>query len=454
MFKIFLYTILLTPLPFGAYRPWAWSLCALLLALGGLVASLFLLFKKSTSNLTLRPLSYSFFLVCVPIAWGLFQLSDLSPGSWDHPFWQLAAEQLPIPVQGHISLAPQETATALMRLLSYFLVFFFSVQFNRDSHNAALTFDSLAYAGLVYAVYGLVIYLCKFNTLLWFDVDTPWDSVRSTFVNRNSYATYAGLTLLAGLPLIFEKIQSSFKYGLKNSFGRQYFLEQVLVRGWFALFLMITIATALCLTESRGGFASTVLAVLAFFIILLLSRKIKNNAAIFFLLATISLISWGVLERSGDKLIERINEITPETEGRLVVYELVKKAIDENSWLGIGYGAFEKGFRLYRDETIGDFYDKAHNTYLENIFELGLLQASALFVAILLMALFCVRGVWLRQRNWIYPAVGFSASLLVGAHALVDFSLQIPAVAYTYALMIGAGVAQALPTRKMSKPAE
>ena len=125
MFKIFLYTILLTPLPFGAYRPWAWSLCALLLALGGLVASLFLLFKKSTSNLTLRPLSYSFFLVCVPIAWGLFQLSDLSPGSWDHPFWQLAAEQLPIPVQGHISLAPQETATALMRLLSYFLVFFF-----------------------------------------------------------------------------------------------------------------------------------------------------------------------------------------------------------------------------------------------------------------------------------------------------------------------------------------
>ena len=85
-------------------------------------------------------------------------------------------------------------------------------------------------------------------------------SVSSTFVNRNSYATYAGLTLLAGLPLLFDKIQSSFKYGLKNSFGRQYFLEQVLVRGWFALFLIITIATALILTQSRGGFSSTVLA--------------------------------------------------------------------------------------------------------------------------------------------------------------------------------------------------
>ena len=93
-------------------------------------------------------------------------------------------------------------------------------------------------------------------------------------------------------------------------------------------------------------------------------------------------------------------------------------------------------------------YDKAHNTYLENIFELGLLQASALFIALFIMALICLRGVWARHRNWIYPAIGFSASLLVGTHALVDFSLQIPAVAYTYALIMGAAVAQSLPTRK------
>jgi len=38
--------------------------------------------------------------------------------------------------------------------------------------------------------------------------------------------------------------------------------------------------------------------------------------------------------------------------------------------------------------------------------------------------------------------------LLVGAHSLVDFSLQIPAVAFTYALIMGAAVGQAKPTRK------
>ena len=132
-----------------------------------------------------------------------------------------------------------------------------------------------------------------------------------------------------------------------------------------------------------------------------------------------------------------------------MVYALLEKSIVENSWLGVGYGSFEESFRLYRDETITGHYDKAHNTYLENIFELGMLPALALFLAIILPALVCVRGVWVRRRDWLYPALGVAASVLVGAHALVDFSLQIPAVALTYALIMGAAVAQSIPTRKV-----
>ncbi|UOA06989.1 O-antigen ligase [Methylobacter sp. S3L5C] len=448
MFKIFLFTILLAPIPFGANRPWAWSLYAMLLALGGLLASIAILFRQSPVQLTIRPVKYSFFLICIPIGWALLQLSNVSPLDWSHPFWQLAAEQLSLPVPAHISLTPHETATALMKLGSYLLVFFISLQFNRHSQNALFTFNNLAYAGLLYAVYGLIIYLGQFKTLLWFDQWAPMNAVTSTFVNRNSYATYAGLTLLAGLPLLFEKIQSSFQYGLKNNYGRQFFFENVFIRGWFALLLIITIATALFLTQSRGGFLSTALAIVAFFIILLVNHKIINNFAVMLLLGVVSLVSWGVFTRSGDKLIDRLNATSPENEGRWMVYDLLAKANADNSWLGMGYGSFEKSFRLYRDETIVGFYDKAHNTYLENIFELGLLQASCLFMAIFLMALVCLRGVWIRQRNWIYPAIGFSASLLIGAHALVDFSLQIPAIAYTYALIMGAAVAQSLPTRK------
>jgi O-antigen ligase len=134
-----------------------------------------------------------------------------------------------------------------------------------------------------------------------------------------------------------------------------------------------------------------------------------------------------------------------ERESRLNVYKVLEGAISENYWLGNGYGSFEKSFRLYRDKTVTGYFTAAHNSYLENMFELGVLQALSLFGAIFFIMVKCLRGVWSRQTNWAYPAIGFSASILVGIHALVDFSLQIPAIAYAYALLMGAAFAQSLP---------
>jgi O-antigen ligase len=359
----------------------------------------------------------------------------------------LAAEQLSVPVLARISVAPQETWTALMRLGSYGLVFFLSLQFHRDSHKAALTFKALAYAGFAYAVYGIVIYLGHFNTLLWFDKWAGTD-VTSTFVNRNTYATYAGLTLLCSFPLLFAVIQSSLKYGLSSNFGREYFLENALLRGWFPLLVIITVISALLMSQSRGGFMSTVLAIIVFLIVLLISRKTQHTKGLLLLTLLISGLAWFVLAQSVDRLMDRFDALSIESEGRAMVYALLDKSIMENRWLGLGYGSFAESFCLYRDETIIGFYDKAHNTYLENIFELGLLPASALFLAIAWPALVCVRGVWVRRRDWLFPALGVAASVLVGTHALVDFSLQIPAVALTYALIMGAAVAQSIPTRK------
>lgn len=131
------------------------------------------------------------------------------------------------------------------------------------------------------------------------------------------------------------------------------------------------------------------------------------------------------------------------------MYSATLTGISDNPYLGYGYGygSYESTFRLYRTKEIRGNYNKAHNTYLENIFELGIPAASALFLSIFLIALKCLTGVWSRQRNWIYPAIGFSSTVLVAAHSFVDFSLQIPAVAVTYAAILGAGFAQSFSTK-------
>jgi hypothetical protein len=41
-------------------------------------------------------------------------------------------------------------------------------------------------------------------------------------------------------------------------------------------------------------------------------------------------------------------------------------------------------------------------------------------------------------------AAGFAATIIVGLHSIVDFSLQIPAVTLTYLMLAGAGLGRAL----------
>jgi len=96
----------------------------------------------------------------------------------------------------------------------------------------------------------------------------------------------------------------------------------------------------------------------------------------------------------------------------------------------------------------GLIWDKAHNTYLEHAAELGLPAALALYAGMLLLFLYLLSGIFRRRRDQIYPLVATAATILVAVHALVDFSLQIPAVAVTYAAVLGVGVAQARSPRR------
>ena len=448
MYHLFLILVLLSPLPLGTNRPWSWSLWAVLLDLCVLVFFIQVLLGKRTLVINSKAIWVSALLWCIPVIWIFIQTSTFVPESWAHPFWKLAAEQLKSAITPMISVNADASYTALMRLVSYAQVFFLSLQLNRDADKATLTFNALAYVGFCFAVYGIIIQLGNFNTILWFDKWSYQNYVTSTFVNRNSYATYAGLSLLAIGPLLSNTFQSSLKFGLSSNFGRKYFYEQVLIKGWFQLLMAFTVISALLMSQSRGGTLSTLIAIICLVIILLASQKIHNKIGLIASVLIVTLIALLLYSNSIDVIINRLDKIDIDTDGRLILYDLLIKSTSEPGFLGLGYGTFENSFRLYRNETISGFYDKAHNTYLENIFELGWIPAMALFLSILWLSLLCLQGVWVRRKNWLYPALGFSASILVGSHSFTDFSLQIPAVAYTFALILGVGVAQASSSKK------
>ena len=132
----------------------------------------------------------------------------------------------------------------------------------------------------------------------------------------------------------------------------------------------------------------------------------------------------------------------------MAVYANVNRAIGDNPALGFGYGTFANSYRLYDPLESGVHYDRAHNTWLENAFELGVPAALLLYLALGGLVWTCLKGVRRRHRDWVYPATGVAASVLVGLHAILDFSLQIPAVAILYACIMGIACAQSYSSLK------
>jgi O-antigen ligase len=116
---------------------------------------------------------------------------------------------------------------------------------------------------------------------------------------------------------------------------------------------------------------------------------------------------------------------------------------------GFGYGTFVDVFPIYRDRSISvsGTWEQAHNTYLEVFQGLGLVFGSFFVAIVVLLALRCLKGALTRQENVTVPRVAAGVAFLVGAQALVDFSLQIQAVTLTFTAVLGAGTAQSQSSR-------
>ena len=154
----------------------------------------------------------------------------------------------------------------------------------------------------------------------------------------------------------------------------------------------------------------------------------------------------GSFALSGEGVFSRLFEISGIEGGRDKIFVMTLNAIPDAPWRGIGAGTFEQAIPAYRTEELEiglQYYvNRAHNSYLENALEFGIPAAAAFNLGLLLIVAHCARGIRRRRRDALFPGIGVAATVLVGVHSMFDFSLQIPAVAACYALILGAAAAQ------------
>ena len=448
VFLVFLSVVLLAPLPFASNRPWSWSLLSALVGALMIMEALTARDRSEVLRRFLIRMAPGLVLMGVVASWAWLQTVTGLPADVVHPLWFDAATAIGRPVEPVISLDPEATRTSLMRLLAYAGVFWIAARFCRDAENAALTLRAFVAASGVYALYGLILYFADIEMILWFEKWAYETDLTSTFVNRNSYATFAGLGMIASVALVFDQIGERLRGGFSGRQLARVSLEWLFSEAWLPLLAMLFTATALFLTHSRGGTLSTGLALFVLLVLLIRADMLPRKIGYGFLAISL-LVSAFAFTMSADLVVERLRRTTLDTSIRDELFARVIDAIGANPILGAGYGTFETAFKAFKTPELSFAnWDKAHNSYLELAFELGIPATAAIILVFVWLAGVCVAGLIRRRRRQTYAAIGLSATVLVAAHASVDFSLQIPGFTVSYALLMGLAWAQSWPTRR------
>ena len=345
-------------------------------------------------------------LQLVPLPAGM--VARLSPAA--SAVWTDAAKALgePGPLTMSLSVDPQATALEALKWWIYLATFIGAAALRRSRGPTALAsvlFVSTALVAVLTLLHGAFdwqrvygLYPPSFPTQRW---------QRGPLLNGNNLAGYLnlGLGVTAGL----------------MASGRDSLPRWLLTLGALAM------ATGVLLSGSRGGLLVMVLLVVGFCAALiwssgldLRSRRLSLGA-----LALTLVAAAGALAVAGDRLLA--DWLGQDFSRKVAAWGWTIDLIRHYPWFGVGRGAFETAFPMYRGYLGHDWtslFAHPENLALQWLAEWGLLVGGAALVGLAWVVSRLVRRS-LRARLTLGVALGCSAVLLQNA---VDLSSEIAGV--------------------------
>lgn len=422
----------------GGVEPVFWSLLAfffLSLLAVQLLKDLILGVSKTAFSLWPQALC-----LLVVLLWLSFQTLPVPVAEWAHPVWAYTSDALP-----RTSADPVSGYHALVRLMLYISAFWIILRSSEDVERAKLFLQVIGVWSTVMALFGIWTAATGTNPVL----GEATGVVSGTFVNRNSYATYAMMGAITNLGVYVRSV-SSRSGGQDTRRALRDFLETFFSNGWFYLGGFVVCLAALLGTLSRAGVAAGMTA-LAMFFIFQRRKSIFDHGLV--VLPVLVLILFAALTLSLG-VATRFLSLDDESL-RFFIYPMVVEGILDRPVLGHGFGAFHDAFRVYVPiEASRLEWDYAHNTYLEMAFEMGLPAAILFYLALAYLLVSMIRGNLRRKRRRIFSNIAIAVTIGCAFHSLFDFSLQIPAVALLFAAIAAIGWAHSKPTRNQKLDAK
>lgn len=441
------------PFPLGGAVSWGAALQEIMIA----VCWLLWLAADWTDPSSLLPKRRSLYialvLVLAVLLWAFIQTLPGVPATWAHPIWQVASDGLGHAVPATISMNVWRTDAELLKLASAIAACWLACAMAQRSETAATLFGAVIVIGALYALYGFILLLANMTQAqLIYHIPIASPFLTGPFMLHNSFATYAGLATLAAVARLFHAGSETIisKRGLRQLVLS--LIQFTFGRGAPHVIATIVLFAAVIASASRGGFAGTcagfaAMAVLMFLLALRSPGRIWPVVGIAVAVApivTILVISGGQLGDRVDQLVSTGNA----DEIRLALWAATERMIADAPWRGLGLGTFQDAYPLYATQIFPYVMDKAHCDYLEFAAGIGLPAAITWWFAVAIAAFQVAQGALIRRRNRLYAVVATGATVLIAVHSAMDFSLQIPAVALSYATLMGIGLAQSARSAK------
>jgi O-antigen ligase len=358
-----------------------------------------------------------------------------------------------MPIDGAVSINPYVTITELMKLSTYVAAGWLACVLSMRHERARALLVAVFSVGAIYAAYGIVLSALGTSQFTIFEgFPSPYGrDVSAGFVAKNSFATFTGMSLIAGLTLLIEASQHQVVTSRGWRTHLRTLVQFALGAGAKWLFGSMILLGALIASDSRAGLISTATGLLVIFGLSLsvaakrgkLKWTLIGGAIGVAAIVTLYIVNGQNVQSRFENLIETrgAGELRP------IMWGAAIRALSDHPLLGTGLGTYGDVYNLYADSFVPYIVDRAHNDYLEFTMGVGIPAALIWYAALVLLTAQCVAGALTRHRRRIYAMTAVGSTVLVGIHSMFDFSLQMPAVSILYAVILGVGVAQSQSVR-------
>ena len=450
-FIIYLITLVLSPLLFGAVHTYAYTL----MALGVLTGTLLLLIKnirkdiKSGAYQLQLPNTRLDFTLLILLAFLIFQIIPLpdfiaeflSPEAIVVGKKSLSASD-PLISKNHISywfsLSPYyyPVRMSLIRFIVYGLFFLGLTQMLNSRKRIELTIFLILITTCFEALYGLAETYSGFGHIWWFKKIYYRLDVTGTYINRNHFAGLMEMGLLlaasysAGLSLRKKKreILSGQKASLRQKLSKYLSGEQRFNKRAFILFTGAVMGIGLVFSASRGGMLAVAGALLCMGLLFMLRKSHRRKG--FILLFLFLITSVYALYIGAEYPLGRFKDFYASFETRARYTQRTMDMFEDYKLTGVGLGNFQYAYPKYQaPEDKKVFLRYAHNDWAQFLTEAGII-GFCLLLAGIFYYIYRILRLWRKRTDPFAICLGIAPLAVITAmaiHSYSDFNLHIPA---------------------------